>query len=119
VKRLIVMGTFLLEFASDGKEKNSMKMIRKVFRIFKKNVLEDVEQETSYITSNNNVDWTIIRPTRLDLILNESKTKEYKHADWMKVSATDYIARADVAHFILEILKNNSYVHQLPLVTHA
>ena len=62
------------------------------------------------------LDWTIIRPGQLT---NGKRRTQYKHGS--KVGhyiLTKMISRADVAHFMLSLLKDKTYIHKAPGITY-
>jgi putative NADH-flavin reductase len=82
--------------------------------ILKKGFADHALQE-QYIKESN-LDWVIIRPGNLT---NGPFTGQYKHG----FEATDptikvKVARADVAHFMLKQLTNNTYLHLTPGISY-
>ncbi|WP_394340759.1 NAD(P)-dependent oxidoreductase [Natrinema sp. CBA1119] len=66
---------------------------------------EDVKQ--------SDLDWTIVRPGGLT---DTPRTGEYVHGVDLDVNARP-ISRADVADFLLQIVKEDRYVRETPIVT--
>lgn len=64
------------------------------------------------IIMESDLKWTIIRPAQL---INGKKRMKYRHgSNTGHYILTKLISRADVAHFMLRELKENTYVHQTP-----
>lgn len=71
---------------------------------------DHVAQET-YVTQSN-LDWTIVRPAAFT---DDPQTETYLHgfpADQQGLTLT--ISRADVADFMLQQLKDHTYLHKTP-----
>lgn len=82
-----------------------------MFGWYLKQIFEDHELQETYVEQSH-LDWTIVRPGSFT---DGPKTKEYRHG----FSANDRtvslkISRADVAHFILEEIESDHYMHQKP-----
>ena len=64
------------------------------------------------IIMNSNLDWTIVRPGQMT---NGKKRGKYKHGPHVgNYILTKMISRADVAHFMLTQLQDNTYLHKTP-----
>ncbi|NER15036.1 NAD(P)H-binding protein [Leptobacterium flavescens] len=62
----------------------------------------------------SNLEWTILRPGQLT---NGKKRTKYRHGpDLGSYVLTKMISRKDVAHFILKILREKTYIHKTPAV---
>jgi uncharacterized protein YbjT (DUF2867 family) len=76
--------------------------------------LDKAKQEKLII--NSNLDWTIVRPGQLT---NGKKRSIYKHGqDVGSYILTKMISRADVAHFMLSQLEDNTYIRKTPGITY-
>jgi len=65
------------------------------------------------LVMQSDLDWTIVRPGGLT---DAPRTGEYVHGVDIDVNARP-ISRADVADFLLETLRNDSYLRETPVVT--
>lgn len=65
------------------------------------------------IVMASDLDWTIVRPGGLT---DGARTDTYVHGIDVEATAGP-ISRADVAAFLLEVLENNSYVRETPILT--
>ena len=76
--------------------------------------LDKAKQEK--LIMNSNLDWTIVRPGQLT---NGKKRSIYKHGPAVgSYILTKMISRADVAHFMLSQLEDNTYIRKTPGITH-
>ncbi len=73
-----------------------------------KNMFNDKELQEQIIQESN-LNWTIVRPTRLT---NGEKTGNYKAFSYNERNYNPKISRADVAGFMLEILNNDKYIKE-------
>lgn len=73
-----------------------------------KNAFKDHQLQEEKIISSN-VDWTIVRPGNLT---NGKKTKNYKHGFSSSEKVKLKISRADVAHFMLQQIESDKYMHR-------
>jgi len=64
-------------------------------------------QET--VIEKSSLDWTIVRPGNMT---NGKKTEKYKHGFGINEKIKLKISRSDVAHFMLNQINNNNYLHQ-------
>lgn len=75
--------------------------------------LDKAKQEKLIFKSN--LDWTIVRPGQLT---NFRKRTKYRHGpDTGSYILTKMISRADVAHFMLTQLNDNTYLRKTPGIT--
>lgn len=64
------------------------------------------------LIQNSNLQWIIVRPGQLT---NGKLRGKYKHGlDVGHYILTKFISRADVAHFMLNQLSDNKYLHKTP-----
>lgn len=76
--------------------------------------LDKAKQEK--LIMNSNLDWTIVRPGQLT---NGKKRSSYKHGpDVGSYILTKMISRADVAHFMLSQIEDNTYIRKTPGITY-
>lgn len=76
-------------------------------------VYADKDRQEALIKASD-LDWTIVRP---GFLTNGPLTKRYRVFTDLTGVTAGWISRADVAHFMLEELALNRYVHRTPLVT--
>lgn len=70
------------------------------------------KEKQEKIIMQSKLKWTTIRPGQL---INGKKRMKYKHGENTgHYILTKFISRADVAHFMLKVLKENRYVHTTP-----
>ena len=86
-----------------------------MFGFLLRQVFADHEKQEKYVKQSS-LDWTIVRP---GAFVDGERTGNYRHG----FPGTDKtsklkISRADVADFILEQLKDNSYIHKTPGVSY-
>ncbi len=76
---------------------------------------KDKAHQESIITDSN-LDWTIVRPAQF---IPGRKTGRYKHGSKTgHFILTKLISRADVAHFMLQELTQERYLHQKPGISY-
>ncbi len=87
-------------------------------RIFKplllQRIYEDKDRQEAIIRQSQ-VDWTIVRP---GFLTNGPLTGKYRVITDLTGITCGKISRADVAHFLLQEVAANRYVHQTPLLTY-
>ena len=108
VKRVIVMSSFL---ATKNFQPNIF--VRTALKIMG-TIVKDIHSGEDQLKASD-LDYTIVYATRLT---NEPLNPHYRVVDETeKVGATDSIARADVAQFLLEQLKDPTYIRKSVLIT--
>ena len=79
--------------------------------IFLRNVYIDKERQEEVIKASD-LDWTIVRPAALT---DDELTKEYKVTEpTASAPLRAKISRADVAHFMLNQVEDNTWLHKAP-----
>jgi putative NADH-flavin reductase len=86
----------------------------KLFSPFLIKAIYDDKNRQEALIAASDVDWTIVRP---GFLTNQPATRKYRALTDLTGVVAGRIARADVAHFILEELKSNRYLRQTPLLT--
>lgn len=81
-----------------------------VFPVILRNPLADHEEDEKLIKASN-LDWVIVRPTRL---VNGPRTGKYKTGVHVADSLFGNIARADVADFMLEQTHDDRFLRLTP-----
>ncbi len=112
IKRLICQSTMGV---GDSNEQLNFYWRHIMFGFILKAVFKDhVLQEQ--IVKNSQLDWTIVRPAGFT---DEAPKNSYRHGSQIVKSELTYkIPRADVAHFILQELKEGQYQYQTPSVSY-
>ena len=82
-----------------------------MFGWFLKQVFLDHELQEKYVMESN-LDWTIVRP---GAFTDGKRTRNYRHGFATNDKSVKLkISRADVAHFLLELIPRNNYLRQTP-----
>ena len=105
IKRLICQTS--LGFG-DSKEILPWHMKYLIVPIILKNAFKDHESQESVIEKSQ-LDWTIVRPGNMT---NGALTQNYKHGFEPTEKIKLKVSRSDVAHFMLDQVKDSSYYHQ-------
>ena len=103
MKRLICMSAKDLD---NDKEMGFFKQffIKQIFQKILKETFSDMRLMEKEVEASNNIDWTIMMPPRLK---NKPMTGEYRIAINSYLSHSESIARADVAQYMLSIIKSS------------
>lgn len=104
VKRFIVNSSMGV-----GDSAQQLTLAAKVFvkTVIRAAIAEHARQED--IVKVSSLDWTIVRPGGLG---NGEKTEQYKTSSDPSETLGGTVARADVAHFMLEVLAEGSYLRE-------
>lgn len=95
---------------------SSVKQVPWYVRLANVTVLHDLMADKARqeeLVAGSGLDWTIVRPGGLT---DRPKTGEYEHGVDIDATAGP-ISRADVADFLLEIVRTDAYLHNAPVVT--
>lgn len=102
VKRLIFLSGF-----GAGETFTQANLLQKIiFKTFLKSIYSDKARAEKKIRSSN-LDWTLVYPVKL---INTTSNGNYESAEKLSMKGMPKISRADVADFMLQELKNNSFV---------
>ena len=82
-------------------------------RVLSKQFVDTREMES--VVSASDLDWTLVRPTRL---VNAPQTGHYRVRPELAPVGGRKIARSDVAHFIGEVLTNDTWVRARPALAY-
>jgi len=108
VQRLIVVSSLGV-----GDSKDQVPFFFKVLmKTVLRKVMKDKEAQEKLVRESG-LDWTIVRPGGLT---DNPRTGNYQVSTHSSLVAGQ-IARADVADFVVQELKNNAYVHMAPAIT--
>ncbi len=111
VKRLMVQSAFAVA-ALDGEWREVPWIVPLVSPLFGKvraMFMDHVRQEE--FVRQSNLDWIIVRPTRLT---DTPATGKYKVGEHLFIGPRAHIARADVADFMLKQVNNDTYIRKTP-----
>lgn len=102
VKRLIFLSGF-----GAGETFPQANLLQKIiFKTFLKDIYSDKAQAEKKIRTSN-LDWTLVYPVQL---INTLPNGNYESAENLIMKGMPKISRADVADFMLQELKNNSFL---------
>ncbi len=112
VNRIISLSGGGLPFEKD-EPKFADKAIRFVMKVAVPKVLNDAIEHAK-VLRNSGLEWTIVRGPRLT---EEPKKGNYR-VGWVGVNASSKVGRADLADFILRLVEDTQYDHQMPFVSY-
>ncbi len=98
--------------AGDSKQAEGPLFSRIVKPIFLKQVYADKDREEQVIRQSN-LNWVIVRP---GFLTRFSLTKRYKILTDMEDIKDGFISRADVAHFLVRLINDESFDHTTPAI---
>lgn len=87
--------------------------IQGLMKLVARSVLEDAERHADVIRQSG-LDWTIVRAPRLT---NGAHTGRYR-VGYVGKGTGMTISRADVADFMLRLVREGTHVHEAPMVSH-
>ena len=90
------------------------KFMKILLNIFAKRVLKDAEGHYEILKSSGELNWTVVRVP----VLTEGELKGSYRVSYVGQDTGAKISRADVAHFILQTLKDESYIHDAPMISY-
>jgi putative NADH-flavin reductase len=85
-----------------------------LFPLWLRQIYEDKNRQESMLRSSN-LDWVIVRP---GFLTNGPKTEHYRVLHDLHGVTAGKISRADVAHFMLRALEDDSLLRTSPLLTY-
>jgi putative NADH-flavin reductase len=100
--------------AGDSRGRGGFLYDRVFLPLLLNSVYADKDSQEALIRAAD-VDWTIVRP---GFLTNGPLRRRYRVLTELAGVTAGRIARADVAHFILEELQANRYLRQTPLLTY-
>ena len=113
LKRIISLSGGGLPFPEKDRPKFPDKMIRLIMKVAVPKILNDAIQHHQ-VLKESGLKWTIVRGPRL----TEEPEKGKYRVGWVGVNASTKIGRADLADFILQLLENEEFNHQMPFVSY-
>ncbi len=112
VQRIISLSGGGLPFPSKDQPKFPDKLIRFIMKIAVPKILNDAIQHHQ-VLKESGLNWVIVRGPRLT---NQPATNNFR-IGWVGVNASTSIGRADLAHFILQLVTDTKYDKQMPFVS--
>jgi putative NADH-flavin reductase len=109
VKRLVYTSAFGLGDTREG--------VPFLSRLFRDTLLRDIyadKEAGEALVRRSNLDWTFVHPTGLT---NGPVTGTYRAAPTLSLRGLPRISRADVAHFLLSQVDDDSYVRKTALIS--
>jgi putative NADH-flavin reductase len=100
--------------AGDSKNHGGFFYDRIINPLFLKTIYQDKDRQESLVRASN-LDWVIVRP---GFLTNGPLTGTYRVLVDLEGARAGKISRADVAHFILNELKEKQYLSKTPLLTY-
>jgi putative NADH-flavin reductase len=83
-----------------------------IFRLPLKNIYTDKEKGEKIIR-NSDLSWTLVYPV---LLTDKPGTGTYRHGESLPMKGMPKISRADVAHFMIKQLTDDSYVKRTAVI---
>jgi len=111
IKRLVSL-TGAGVAAPQDKPKLFNYLIKIALKLLSGEVLKDAQQHVEVIKKSQ-LDWVIVRGPMLN---DGPHTGKYR-VGWVGVNTGVRISRADVADFLLKQVTDNTYLHQLPMIS--
>jgi putative NADH-flavin reductase len=111
IDRIVSMSGGGLPYAKD-EPKFVDKAFRGVMGLFFKDVIRDATDHAD-VLRRSGLNWTIVRAPRL---VEESDRGEYK-VGYVGTTGGSKISRGDVADFILQVVEQSSYRHDMPFIS--
>ncbi len=112
VGRIISLSGGGLPFEKD-EPKFADKAIRFIMKVAVPKVLNDAIEHAK-VLRNSGLDWVIVRGPRLT---EDPKKGEYR-VGWVGVNAGTKVGRADLADFVVQLVEDSQYDHQMPFVSY-
>jgi putative NADH-flavin reductase len=88
-------------------------LYKTMFHLFSIKTIYDDKDRQEQLIKESDTDWIIVRPA---FLTDGPLTGRYRALKRLPLPRPGRISRADVAHFIVEQLKNPSWLHQAPLL---
>lgn len=111
VKRLVSLTGAGVD-ASQDKPKLANHLIKFALKVMSGKVLKDAGQHAEVIKQSP-LDWVIVRGP----MLNEGPYTGKYRVGWVGVNTGTRISRANIADFMLKQVTDNTYLHQMPMIS--
>lgn len=116
VLRVVVLAAAGINDFGD-KQTMSRRLLKGLNGTFEKVTIADLENASTLLeTEGGTIDWIMVRPPRLVSDPIEAKGK-YKTGK-LDLGPTDKISRADVAHFMLTQVSDDTFIRKRPMVSY-
>jgi putative NADH-flavin reductase len=113
VERIISLSGGGLPFPEKDRPKFADHLIRGIMKIAVPKILNDAIAHAQVLKESGK-SWVIVRGPRL----TDVPPKGSYRIGWVGVNASTSIGRADLAHFVLTLVEDNSYDGQMPYVSY-
>ncbi len=114
VRRIISLSGGGVPFPEKDQPKFPDKAFRFIMGIFFKKVLNDAVKHAE-VLKESGLDWVVVRGPRLT---NDPATGEYR-VGWVGVNSGMKLTRADLSDFLVKQLEDETFNHQMPMVSEA
>jgi uncharacterized protein len=105
-KRLITLTAAAFDPTDPG---NNSFIVKYIVQPLLKNIYADMQQWETILDNNKDIDWTIVRPSRLT---NGKGKTNYRVQQNRCPKGGSKISRKDLADFIIQEINSDKYVHQ-------
>ncbi|MHA7293611.1 NAD(P)-dependent oxidoreductase [Arthrobacter sp. HLT1-21] len=112
VRRIVSLSGGGLPDPGHDRPKMPDHIIRTLLKLLAPKVLRDAKEHL-IVLQESGLDWVVVRGPRL---LDQPYSGRYR-VGWVGVNASTSIGRADLAEFIVRQVTDETYLHQLPLVS--
>lgn len=112
ISRIISLSGGGLPYPEFDQPKWTDRAIRTIMKIVVPEILNDAHLHAEALQESG-LDWTIVRGPRLT---QEAGRGQYR-IGWVGVNSGTKISRHDLAHFILQVVRDHSFSHQMPFVS--
>lgn len=106
IKRLITLTTGAFD-PTDPATRNFI--VRYIVQSLFKNIYSDIQKWETILENSKDIDWTIIRPSRL---LNGKEKGKYRVQQNYCPKGGSKINRSDLADIVVKQISSNEYIHQ-------
>jgi putative NADH-flavin reductase len=108
ISRLIMISAFGV--GETFKQANFIQ--RLIFKTFLRNIYAD-KKRGDELVRNSGLEWTLVYPT---LLTNKTYSGKYTTGEKLKMKGMPKIARADLAEFMINEIKDRNYVRKSPII---
>ncbi len=110
VRRLVSISTWLV----GASRRRAGPLVRLFVPLLQPELFRDRERQEAVIRESL-LDWILVRPSRLT---DGRRVGRYRAGTDLKLRASAHISRADVAHFVLKQLRDDTYLRQATTVSY-
>ncbi len=112
VKRIVITSTLSVKDEDDKPELRARALVFLV-KLAMRPAYEEIVSVAETLRASD-LDWTILRMTTLN---NKEKSGKVRAGHLGRGEVASFISRADIADFILQILRDRKYVRQAPAIS--